>query len=131
MSDKKEDKKEKKEEKKSLFDKIFSSTNKKSETNNANLETTIKAKLKTLVYDDDVVGELLPVFMKLHATEGFNTVYELLEAKEKQIEAISGGDWFKQESDPDNKEKDADEDNEDDDVDPVDELLKQKYNEEK
>ena len=117
-------------EKKSLFDKIFSSSSKKAEGNNAALENQIKEKLKTLVYDDEVVTELLPVFMKLHTTEGFNTVYELLEAKEKQIEAISGGDWFKQETDPANKEKDN-QDNVDDGVDPVDELLKQKYNESK
>mgnify|MGYP003366802664 CR=1 FL=1 len=114
-------------EKKSLFDKIFSSSSKKAEGNNAALETKVKEKLKSLVYDDEVVTELLPVFIKLHTTEGFNTVYELLEAKEKQIEAISGGDWFKQETDPDNKEKDTE--NLEDDVDPVDELLKLKYNE--
>lgn len=117
-------------EKKSLFDKIFSSSSKKAEGNNAALETQIKTKLKSLVYDDEVVTELLPVFMKLHTTEGFNTVYELLEAKEKQIEAISGGDWFKQESDPTKKESGESTDD-DDDVDPVDEQLKLKYKESK
>jgi hypothetical protein len=70
--------------------------------------------------------------MKLHATEGFSTIYELLEAKEKQIEAISGGDWFKQETDPTEKEFGKDENvNEDDDYDPVDEQLKTKYKESK
>lgn len=119
-------------EKKSLFDKIFSSSSKKAEGNNAVLETKVKEKLKTLVYDDDVVTELLPVFMKLHATEGFSTIYELLEAKEKQIEAISGGDWFKQETDPTEKEFGKDENvNEDEDYDPVDEQLKTKYKESK
>jgi len=131
MSKKEKEKDNKDKETKSLFDKIFSSSTKKAESNNATLEANVKAKLKTLVYDDDVVTELLPAFMKLHATEGFNTVYELLEAKEKQIEAISGGDWFKQESDPTKKENGNDEDLEDDGIDAVDELLKQKYNEAK
>jgi len=116
------------EAKESLFDKIFKSSKQKTETNQSVLEESVKTKLKGLVYDDAVVTELLPVFMKLHATEGFNTVYELLEAKEKQIEAISGGDWFKQETKPENKVEDEDTD---DGVDPVDELLKQKYEENK
>lgn len=115
-------------EKKSLFDKIFNSSSKKAEGNSQALESQIKTKLKGLVYDDEVVAELLPVFVKLHTTEGFNTVYELLEAKEKQIEAISGGDWFKQESNPDTTEETkADED----DFDAVDEQLKRKYTESK
>ncbi|AXQ66437.1 MAG: hypothetical protein [Caudoviricetes sp.] len=112
-------------EKQSLFERIFNSTSKKAEGNASALESQVKEKLKTLVYDDEVVAELLPVFLKLHTTEGFNTVYELLEAKEKQIETISGGDWFKQETKP--EDKSIDEENANDGIDPVDELLKQKY----
>ena len=113
--------------KESLFDRIFKSGKQKTENNQSVLEESVKAKLKGLVYDDTVVEELLPVFVKLHSTEGFNTVQELLEAKEKQIEAISGGDWFKQETKPEDKKEEDTTDG----VDPVDELLKQKYEESK
>lgn len=115
-------------EKKSLYERIFSSSSKKADNNSAALEAQVNKKLKALVYDDEVVSELLPIFMKLHATEGFNTVYELLEAKEKQIEAISGGDWFKQESNPDRK--DGDDKQQSDATDLVDEILKQQYSKE-
>lgn len=113
------------EEKKSLFDRIFKSASTKAETNKTGLEEKIKQRLKSVVYDDEVVNELLPVFVKLQSTEGFETVFELIEAKEKQIEAISGGDWFKQETKPDNVKKETG----DDETDPVDELLKLKYKE--
>ena len=58
--------------------------------------------------------------------EGFSTVVELLEAKEKQIETISGGDWFKQETDPQNKDQ-QDNTQQENESDPVDDLLKTKY----
>ena len=59
-------------------------------------------KLKSLVYDDEIVKELAPVFAKLHGQEGFEKVFELLETKEQQIAAISGGEWFEQETNQDN-----------------------------
>ena len=112
---------------KSILERLMGSAKSKASTNQSMLEETVKQKLKGIVYDDELINELLPTFVKLYSVEGFSTVVELLEAKEKQIETISGGDWFKQETDPDNKEKDTE--NLEDDVDPVDELLKQKYNE--
>lgn len=60
---------------------------------------TYKAKLKGIVYDDELVNELAPLFAKLHGQEGFDKVFELLETKEQQIAAISGGDWHSQHTD--------------------------------
>lgn len=106
------------------MERLLGSSKSKTTNNKAALEEQVKQKLKGLVYDDELVNELLPVFVKLHATEGFDTVYELLEAKEKQIEAISGGDWFKQDSTPDKNTTD-DEDNQEEDS--VEQLLSNKY----
>jgi len=45
--------------------------------------------LEDFVYDSEVASELAPVFVAMSAVEGFDKVLELLNAKEKQIEAIS------------------------------------------
>jgi len=47
-------------------------------------------KLEAYVYDPEVAAELAPVMVEMSAVEGFDKVLELLDAKEKQIEAISG-----------------------------------------
>lgn len=47
--------------------------------------------LERFVYDPELAKELAPVFVSLLGEEGFDKVIELLETKEKQIEAISGG----------------------------------------
>lgn len=111
-----------------MLEKMLGSFKSKAQTNSKALEDQVKAKLKGVVYDDELVEALLPTFMKLQGVEGFSDVMELLESKEQQIEAISGGDWFKQET----KEKDTQQENDDnksDDstTDMVDELLKSKY----
>lgn len=114
---------------KSILDRLMGSAKSKASTNQSMLEETVKQKLKGIVYDDELINELLPTFVKLYSVEGFSTVVELLEAKEKQIETISGGDWFKQETDPQNKDqqnKDQQEQQENE-SDPVDDLLKTKY----
>lgn len=87
----------------SWFEKIMGAKGTKEEAKVADVSAQVKAKLKGIVYDESLVEELLPVFMKLQGSEGFDKVLELLETKEKQIEAMTGGSWFKQESDPDNK----------------------------
>ena len=109
---------------KSILERLMGSAKSKASTNQSMLEETVKQKLKGIVYDDELIAELLPTFVKLYSVEGFSTVVELLEAKEKQIETISGGDWFKQETDPQNKDQQEQQENESD---PVDELLKTKY----
>lgn len=48
------------------------------------------AKLEAYVYDPEVAAELAPAFVAMSAVDGFDKVLELLDAKEKQIEAISG-----------------------------------------
>lgn len=47
-------------------------------------------KLQAFVYDAEVAQELAPVFAAMSEVEGFDKVMELLDAKEKQIEAIGG-----------------------------------------
>lgn len=82
--------------------------------------------LKTLVYDDDLVKELAPVFSKLHGTDGFDKVFELLETKEKQISAISGGDWHEQQTDA-NQDLNTDEQEEEVEALSATEILANKY----
>lgn len=45
-------------------------------------------RLQAFVYDPELSAELAPVFATLSAVEGFSKILELLETKEKQIEAI-------------------------------------------
>lgn len=119
------------EEKKGLFERLIGSQKKKAEANKGNLEAQIKEKLKGIVYEEELVDELTPVFMKLNGVEGFDKVFELLETKEKQIEYISGGDWFKQETEEESQEiKREDEDEEEaTDTSLVDSILSKKYGE--
>lgn len=110
---------------KSILERLMGGAKSKASSNQSILEETVKQKLKGIVYDDELINELLPTFVKLYSVEGFSTVVELLEAKEKQIETISGGDWFKQETDPQNK--DQQQEQQENESDPVDDLLKTKY----
>jgi hypothetical protein len=109
-------------DKPSLLDRLLGASKKKVDENQGALEAQIKAKLKGIVYDEELVTELTPLFMRLNGVEGFNQVFELLETKEKQIEAISGGDWFKQESDSSHKQEKEEEGSN-----LVDEILKKQY----
>ena len=59
--------------------------------------------LERFVYDPQLAKELAPVFVSLLSVEGFDKVIELLETKEKQIEAISSGS--NQQSNPDQKQE--------------------------
>ena len=110
---------------KSILERLMGGAKTKASSNQSALEETVKQKLKGIVYDEELINELLPTFVKLYSVEGFSTVVELLEAKEKQIETISGGDWFKQETDPQNK--DQQQEQQENESDPVDDLLKTKY----
>lgn len=89
----------------SWLDKILSGHGKKAEQAKEQAVVDYTSKLKGLVYDDEIVKELAPIFAALHGTSGFDKVVELLETKEQQIATISGGEWFKQESDSDQSSK--------------------------
>lgn len=89
-----------------LLERIMGAGKKKTEANQDALSAQVTAQLKGLVYDDELVAELLPVFMGLHGTQGFDKVVELLTTKEAQIEAIAGGDWFKKEKPADTETHD-------------------------
>lgn len=86
------------EQKPTLLERLMGGSKKKAQANVTELEARIKEQLKGLVYDDELVTELVPVFVELTGKPGFDKVVELLVTKEKQIEAIAGGDWFKKDS---------------------------------
>ena len=111
-------------EKPSLLERLMGSASKKVDENKGLLEEQVKQRLKGILYDDELVEELAPVFIKLNGVDGFNQVFELLETKEKQIETISGGDWFKQETKPEGKQEEGEEE---EDSNLVDTLLTEKY----
>lgn len=116
----------------SIFEKMSKAFGKKSESNKSLLEEQLKEKLKSLVYDEELVTELLPVFMKLQGVEGFASVMELLESKEKQVEMLTGGEWFKQESEDKSKTIETNQEQEDEDTENlVDSYLSNKYKETK
>ena len=48
-------------------------------------------KVVAYVYDEELAKEIAPVFAALEGQEGFDKLIELLDSKEKQIEAISKG----------------------------------------
>lgn len=110
------------------LDKMMGGFNKKSESKQQEDLETIKTTLKSIVYDDELVEELTPVFAKLSAQEGFSKVIELLETKEAQLEKIAGGEWTQQLTESDYKPA-ADEDEEEDSKANLsaDEILARKY----
>lgn len=79
-----------------MFDKLMGGFKKKADVNHTSSLEMYKKKLGGLVYDDELINELAPIFAKLHSVEGFDKVFELLESKERQIEAIAGGEWTEQ-----------------------------------
>lgn len=109
---------------KGFLERILSSKSKKVVQNQDDLKAKMRERLLNIVYEEELADELLPVFMNLQHEEGFSMVLELLETKENQIEVISGGDWFKQESKPDKLIQD---DEAVDESGMVDEILKNKY----
>ena len=48
-------------------------------------------KVVAYVYDGELAQEIAPVFAAMEGQEGFDKLIELLDSKEKQIEAISKG----------------------------------------
>lgn len=67
----------------------------------ATLVAEWETRLTAFVYDSELATELAPVFVKMAGNEGFDRIIELLETKEKQIEAISTN--YKQQSNPETK----------------------------
>lgn len=112
-------------EKGGLLERLLGAGKKKVEQNQGLLEAKLKEQLKGLVYDDELVDELLPVFVKLQGVDGFDKVTELLVTKERQIEAITGGDWFKHETSDSKKVEKEEETNPSANL--VDEILKKQH----
>lgn len=111
-----------------LLEKLLAGSKKKAIEDAPKKQELLKQKLKNFVYDDESVEELLPAFLKLQDNEGFSAILELLEDKEKQIDAISSGGWFKQEAPQGNKNVTTDAEN-DDAENLVDAILNKKYGE--
>lgn len=65
-----------------------------------------EAKVIAYVYDAELALEIAPVFAAMEGQEGFDKLIELLDSKEKQIEAISKGSSEGKTS-PEAKGKDA------------------------
>ena len=63
-------------------------------------------KVVAYVYDEELAQEIAPVFAAMEGQEGFDKLIELLDSKEKQIEAISKGSSEGKTS-PESKGKDA------------------------
>jgi hypothetical protein len=63
---------------------------------NTELLNEYKEKLKGIVYDDELVEQFAPLFVKLHEHDPEGVMMELLESKEQQIQAIADGSAFKE-----------------------------------
>lgn len=87
-----------------MLDKLMAAFGAKQKEKVVTVDEALKTKLKGLVYDDELVEQLLPVFTALKSVEGFEQVMTLLESKESQIEAIATGDAFKQFTSPEHTE---------------------------
>lgn len=113
----------------SWLDKLTSGFTKKAEHEQTTALDVMKSKLKGIVYDDELVDELAPIFAKLSTNEGFDKVVELLETKEAQLEKIAGGEWTKQTTGDDEHSESHDDKSDDDKSETLsaDEILAQKY----
>lgn len=79
-----------------MLDKLLNSFKKKAESQQTGALEMYTKKLGDIVYDEELVKELAPIFAKMSSQEGFDKIFELLESKERQIESISGGEWNKE-----------------------------------
>lgn len=86
----------------------------------------VKERLKKIVYDDNVVDQLAPLFSKLG--DEYAPVWELLEAKEAMLSEVSE-DLFTQESTPKASDTStaAKKDDGDDTVQSAEDILRAKY----
>lgn len=113
-----------------LLARLLKSSKSKVDTSREGALKKIKEDLKAVLYDDALVDELLPTFESLYGHEGFEKVMELLTTKEKQIEAISGGNYFKKESGDLEGEVSGDQEEEDSDAseDPLVKMIEDRVN---
>jgi len=89
----------------SMLEKLKKGFNKKAEVNHTTAEKVYEEKLQKILYDADLVKEFAPIFAKLSQHDGFEKVFELLESKESQLEALAGGEWTKQEETGNNEQE--------------------------
>lgn len=77
-----------------FLEKLQKGFSKKAEHHQVDNLDMYKQKLKDIVYDQEIIDELAPVFAKLHGSEGFDKVFQLLQDKESQLVQIAGGEWY-------------------------------------
>lgn len=113
-----------------MLEKLLGKFKDKTESQQGEKEAVMRQKLQALVYDDDLVNDLLPAFLALSSNEHFGKVLDLLETKEAQVEAVSGGQWFKKETNDTQQPNRGQEEQEEDNSDSlVDSILSKKYGE--
>lgn len=96
----------------------------------AQIEEETRQRIKTFLYEDRLVEEILPAFMALNESEHAETFYELIEAKETELNnVLDNPESFEQDSDPDNVEDLPEQEEETDETDYVCQILEQKYGE--
>lgn len=89
----------------------------------------IRERLRPILYNDELIDEFAPVFFRLRDSEQVEQIYSLLESKESQIKELSSGNYFKQESSPEDKqEHEHSDESEEDAINYVDQILQQRYN---
>lgn len=111
-----------------FIERFMGKAKKRTESNKEGIEAELKKRLKSVLYDDELVEEIAPAFLALQGNEHLNTVFDLLEAKERQIEALTGGEWFNQSS-TEGDETISTENNDAETTNLVDDYLSKKYGE--
>lgn len=89
-------------------------------------ENELKARLKKLVYQDNIVDELLPVFSKLDAEQSA-PIFELLETKEQVISTLFDRESPEEEESTENNFSEEQEQEEPEDVLTAEEIIRAKY----
>ena len=89
----------------SLLEKLLGGSKTKAKEGSEAKLAALKESLKSVLYEDELVDEFLPIFQSFSSIDGFEKVMELITTKEKQIAAIAGGDWFKEESSDESDEE--------------------------
>lgn len=64
-------------------------------------------RLVGVLYDDELVNEFAPLFAKMHQHDTEQKMLQLLETKEKQIQAVADGSAYKQASPEKDEEVDT------------------------
>lgn len=96
----------------------------------AQIENEVRERISKFLYDSELIEEMLPLFMRLNEIEGGDKIYELVEAKETELQTVLENESaFEQDTSPDQKDI-ADNESDDDEKDQnlVLDILSERYN---